>query len=393
MKSTRTLMAALVGAALALPLSTAMAQGKTGTVKLGVNETLSGAWTTVGVPATTAVRLAVHEINEKGFKVGDTTYRFELIIVDNKTEVPATVAGMTKLIEDDKVKYIIGPVLSGYANPAQEISVPAKVLHFSGAGSWQTLGYLSDPKKPLLFGTQLPLDTIAKIDVDGLRRLGAKKIAYMSADDDTTKGNIVPFLAEAKAAGIEVTTILFPPKTADFSSFVTRAKAEKVDAIYFLQPQPSAPDLIRTIAELNTGGKGFGGRNLSPDVALKLAVGKPLPFPFFASMGMPSFDYPPSPKVKAYVERMKGTGVDFGTSGHFGLLYYDFVGMLAAAMTKAGTVDDTAKVATSLQALTYAGVAGKICFGKTMRNATYDGGQLFVRDGKVDSKTYPSSCK
>lgn len=335
----------------------------------------------------------MHEVNEKGFKVGATTYRLELLELDNRSEGAVAVAGMTKLIEDDKVKFVFGPTLSSIANQAQEITVPAKVIQFSAAGSWQSLGYLSDPKKPLLFGTQLPLTLIAKIDIDGLKKLGAKKVAYMSTDDDTTKGNLPQFLAEAKGAGIAVTTVLFPPKTADFGSFVTRAKSENVDVIYFLNPQSSAPDVMRAAAELNAVPKGFAGRNISPNAALKLALGQPVPYPFFTSQGTPSFDYPPNPKVKAYVERMKGTGVDLGVTNNFGFYTYDFVHMLAAAMTKAGTVEDTAKIAEALTSMTYNGVAGKICFGKDVRTATYDGGQIFVRNGKVESKAFPSPCK
>ena len=126
-------------AAFALPATWVQAQGNTGTVKLGVNESLSGALVSFGRPPAIAIRLAVREINEKGFRVGDTTYKFELIEVDNRSEGAAAIAGMTKLIEDDKVKYIFGPTVSAIANQAQEMSVPAKVLQISAAGSWQSL--------------------------------------------------------------------------------------------------------------------------------------------------------------------------------------------------------------------------------------------------------------
>ncbi len=393
MKKARILLTALASAAFALPLSAALAQGKTGIVKIGINESLSGSFVNFGNPPAVAIRLAIQEINAKGFRVGDTTYRFEPIIVDNRSESAAAVAGMTKLIEDDKVKIIFGPTVSAIANQAQEMSVPARVLQISAAGSWQSLGYLSDPKKPLLFGTQQPLSAIAKIEVDALRQLGARKVAYISADDDTTKGNMPAFLAEAKAAGMTVTQILFPPKTADFSSYVSRAKGENVDATYFLWPQGSAPDLMRAVSELNAGARGFVARNVSPAAALKLAIGKPVSYPFFSVQGTPSFDYPPNAKVQAYTERMKKLGGDLGVAANFSFFTYDFVGMLAAAMTAAGTVDDTAKIAQALAGMTYDGVAGKVCFDKAVRTAVYDGGQILVRDGKVESKAAASPCK
>jgi hypothetical protein len=33
-----------------------------------------------------------------------------------------------------------------------------------------------------------------------------------------------------------------------------------------------------------------------------------------------------------------------------------------------------------------------VCFDKTVRTAVYDGGQILVKDGKVESKAAPSAC-
>ncbi|HYF18080.1 MAG TPA: ABC transporter substrate-binding protein [Ramlibacter sp.] len=379
--------------ALALPATAALAQGRTGVVRIGINDSLSGALVGFGTPPVAAIRLAISEINQKGFVVGDTTYRLQAVEVDNRSEGAATIAGMTRLVEDDKVRIIFGPTASALANQAQEITVPNKVLHISAAGSWQTLGYLSDPKKPLLFGTQQPLSAIARSEVDAIKKLGARKFAYISADDDTTKGNMPALLNEAKAQGLAVTTLLFPPKTTDFSSFVNRAKADGAEATYFLWPQGTAPDVMRAVSEQNAGAKGFVARNVSPQAALKLAIGKPLGFPFYSVQGTPSYDYPPNPKVKAYADRLKAAAGDLGVAANFSFFTYDFVGMLVAAMQKAGTVEDTAKIAQAMAGLTYEGVAGKVCFDQQVRTAMYDGGQILVKDGKVESSVVPSGCK
>jgi branched-chain amino acid transport system substrate-binding protein len=394
MKTSQLLLNAAIAAALALPAAGAIAQAKKGVVKIGINETLSGKFVAVGTPPTVAIRLAIHEINDRGgFKVGDTTYTFQPVEVDNRSEGPGLVAGMTKLIEDEKVNVIFGPTVSLLANQAQEMTVPAKVIHISAAGSWQSLGYLSDPKKPLLFGTQNPLTALAVTEVESVRLLGSKRVAYFGADDDTTKGNITPFLNEAKKHGIDVVTILFPYATADFSSFVSRAKAAKVDSIYFLQPQNSAPNAMRAAAELNAVPKGFSGRQTGAQAALKLAMGKPVPYPYVSAQSTPDLDYPATPKVKAYAERIRSTGVDLGYNVTFSFFTYDFVPMLAAAMQKAGTVTDTAKIAEAFKSITYDGVAGKICFAKELRASQYDGSLIIVRDGKVSAKAVPSPCK
>src|ERR1700716_2633748 len=100
----------VAAAALALSASGAIAQGRTGTVKIGINEELSGAFVSVGVPPAAGVKMAIKEINDKGgFVVGGTTYRFQVIEVDNQSQTASAVAGMTKLVEDDKVQVVFGP--------------------------------------------------------------------------------------------------------------------------------------------------------------------------------------------------------------------------------------------------------------------------------------------
>jgi branched-chain amino acid transport system substrate-binding protein len=394
MKTRQLFLNAAIAAMLAVPAAGAIAQAKKGVIKLGVNETLSGRFVAVGTPPTVAIRLAIHEINDKGgFKVGDTTYTFQPVEVDNRSEGPGVVAGMTKLIEDEKIKFVFGPTVSLLANQAQELTVPANVIHFSAAGSWQSLGYLADPKKPLLFGTQNPLNALAVTEIEAVKLLGSKRVAFMAADDDTTKGNIGPFLEQAKKNKIDVVTILFPYNTADFSSFVSRAKAEKVESIHFLHPQASAPNLMRAVAELNAAPKGFSGRQTGAQAALKLATGKPVPFPYVSAQSTPDLDYPATPKVKAYSERLKASGVDLGYNVTFSFFAYDFVPMLAAAMQKAGTVTDTAKIADALKTITYDGVAGKVCFATNPRASQYDGSLISVKDGKVSAKAVPSPCK
>ncbi len=381
--------------ALCLTAQPAFAQGKTGIVKIGINEQLSGTFVAVGVPPAGGVKMAIKEINDKGgFVVGDTTYRFQVIEVDNKSQTATAVAAMNQLVNDDKVSVVFGPTLGALAVQAQEVSVAGKVINFSAATPWQTLGHLSGTAKPLLFGTQNSLALTSAMEVQSLMQLGVKKVAYLSLDDDTTKGNLPAFLAAAKNAGLAVETILVPPNTTDWSSFVTRAKGENVDGIYFLQPQVLAPDVLRAILELKVPLKAFGGRALEPTVALKVNDGKPLPFVFFSQLPTPSFEYPANARTKAYTDRLKAFDARAaGANAGFSFWTYDYVFMLVEAMKKAGTVTDNAKIAAALGTITYDGVAGKICFGKEMRTASLDGGQVHVRDAKIEAKAVASACK
>jgi branched-chain amino acid transport system substrate-binding protein len=370
-------------------------QAQTGTVKIGLNESMSGNFVAVGLPPAIAVRMAVREINDKGgFAVAGTTYKIQLVEVDNQSATPSAVAGMTKLVEDDKVNFVFGPTLSTLATQSAQISVPAKVLHISAATSWQANGSLSDPAKPLLFGTQNPVNRIADIDAESMAQLGIKKVAFLSQDDEVTKAVMPSFMASMKAANIGVATVLFPPGTTDYTSYVSRAKGEGVDGVYFNHPMAVVNEVLRTVVQLGAGPKGFGGRNLNPNSPLKTAIGGPIPIPFFSTQATPSFEYPGNAKVKAFTERIKAFAPEIvGANTTFSFFTYDVVYMLVEAMKQAGTVTDTAKIGAALGNLSYDGVVGKLCFGKTVRTASLDGGVIVVRDGKLDSRVSPSTCR
>jgi ABC-type branched-subunit amino acid transport system substrate-binding protein len=391
-----TLASALLAATfLSVPaMGPASAQDKTGTVKIGLNESLSGNFQAVGLPPAAAVRMAVKEINEAGgFVVGDTRYTFELIETDNQSQPASAMAGITKLVEDDGVKFVFGPTQSALAIQSAEITQPAEVIQFSAATLWQSTGLLSDPSKPLLFGTQQPSADIVRFEVAALKEVGAKKVVLLTQDDETSKSIFPSLLPQLQEAGIAVETVLFPTDTNDLASYVTRAKAAAPDTIFFFWPQARVNEVLRPVIDLKAA-ENFGGRQLSPNAALSTATGGAIPITFFSSYASPNFDFPPSEKIAAYRERLlafePAVGGAFGSFSFWG---YDFVPMLAAAMKQAGTVDDTKAIAAELNAMTYDGVIGKICFGKEMRTARSDGGLVFVRDGKIDSRVFPSVCE
>lgn len=393
MKTTllRLALAGLAGLALA---SGAAAQEKTGVVKIGLNESLSGPLQPVGVPPAAAVRLAAKEINDAGgFVIGGTRYRLEVIQSDNAGDSAKALAQITKMVEDDGIKFIFGPTQSAMAIQTAEVTAPANVIHISAASLWQSRGLLNDAKKPLLFGTQNPVPMLNDVDIAALKELGVKKIAIVSQDDETTKSHTNSFVPAARAAGIEVELILFPTDTADLTSYVSRAKAANVGLVWFFFPQARVNEVLRATIDLNAA-QNFGGRAINPEAATKTATGKPVSIPFYSSFASPSFEFPPTPKVQAFRDRLLKFDPNVaGGHGTFSFFTYDFVPMLVEAMKKAGSVDDTAKIGKALAELTFEGVIGKICFGKEMRTASSDGGIIFVKDGKVDSRSYPSVCK
>jgi ABC-type branched-subunit amino acid transport system substrate-binding protein len=233
------------------------------------------------------------------------------------------------------------------------------------------------------------------VQAEGMIELGGPdaKFGILSQDDDTSKGNVPSVVAALEAEGHEVVDIRFPPDTTDFTSFLTRMKSEGVDVIFYFYPQARAAEVIALGVQLDAAPGGYATRNVDPAVAVSGAVGGPLPVPFFSAQGTPSFAYPPNEQVQEFADNLKAFDPNMPLTGANSAFYtYDFVYMLTKAMQDAGTVDDPAAVAEALRALTYEGVAGKVCWADDQQNAVYDTGLVFVRDGEVDSTIRESDC-
>ncbi|MBX3415951.1 MAG: ABC transporter substrate-binding protein, partial [Pirellulales bacterium] len=314
----------------------AIAQETGGTVKIGLNESLSGNFQAVGLPPAAAVRMAIKEINDAGgFTVGGAKYTLELIEADNQSQPASAMAGITKLVEDDGVKFVFGPTQSALAIQTAEVTQPAAVIHFSAATLWQSKGLLADPTKPLLFGTQQPTGDIVSFEVAALEMLGVKKIVLLTQDDETSKSIFPSFIPAIEAAGIEVEIVLFPTDTNDFASHVSRAKAAAPDAIFFFWPQARVNEVLRSVIDLQAAGA-FGGRGLNPNAAISGATGGAIPLPFFSSYASPNFEFPPNEKVQDYRERLLAfEPAVAGAFGSFSFWGYDFVPMLVEAMKRA----------------------------------------------------------
>src|SRR5678816_3850570 len=127
MRSMRT---ALVLAAVAvLGFGPAAAQD---VIKIGAIGSLSGGGTAWGLAIKRGAEIALDEVNAAGgVKVGDKTYKVELVMYDDQYTGQGGKNAAERLVHQDKVKYIIGPIGSGPVVSTIAVSTPEKVLVLS----------------------------------------------------------------------------------------------------------------------------------------------------------------------------------------------------------------------------------------------------------------------
>src|ERR1700722_9090280 len=101
-------------------------------IKIGVDNPLTGIYTALGKNENTGMELAVEQVNAKGGIMGR---QVQLVVEDStsdKTDVAVQKA--RKLIQSDKVDFLIGNVNSSHAIAIAQVAAELKVLHVVPGG-------------------------------------------------------------------------------------------------------------------------------------------------------------------------------------------------------------------------------------------------------------------
>jgi ABC-type branched-subunit amino acid transport system substrate-binding protein len=338
------LLLALAACALAGP-----AMAAEDTVKIGVVAAESGSFVSAGHTLPAGVSLAVKEINDAGgVKVGDKTYKIELVRRDDRTDIGTAVAATQELVRDVGVKAIFGSESHDFTLAMAKITQPAKILHFAGNSTLDTIltdasvapggedHYLfqSEPREFQRSGsTARGVLSLLQPLVDH----PIKKSVIIAGNDATGQFLSSYYIKALKAEGQEVPDIIFyPPDTTDFSPILTRAKSLNPDVVHFWYNGDSTLTALPQALELAVAPSYFlfgvdpgiwKERGLSADVPVAMSC---VPVCWGESS---------NPKAKAYFEAYFAAGAPKGVTSSVSLLYYDYVHMLAEAWTKAGSFD------------------------------------------------------
>jgi branched-chain amino acid transport system substrate-binding protein len=84
--------------------------------KIGATLSLTGSYSTFGPPISNAAQLAVEQIAEAGWKVGNCT-KLEYLVRDDQTQPSVGVDAARRLIDLDGVGAMVGPISSGVTGP------------------------------------------------------------------------------------------------------------------------------------------------------------------------------------------------------------------------------------------------------------------------------------
>lgn len=331
---------------------------QTETLKIGVVSALTGPGSEWGLAQDGGIKIAAMEVNAKGgLKVGDKTYKIEVVSYDDQYKAALAVTGATRLIEQDKVKFVVGPMGSASALAIKPLFEQNKVVAIIGAFSEKAL----DANTKYSFrGFPTQVEFAGPI-VDWLKKNkpGLKTVAQLEPNDETGWFSQKLLKEHYEASGFKIaSTELFERSLKDFQPVMTRILATRPDIIELgTTPPATAGLMIRQARELGFKGQfvKIGGPGVPQIVA---AAGKDFAEGLigYAAADVTTKNYK---ELAAKYEKVLKPPMNEIT-----VYFYDASRMLLDAIQAAGTVDDTDKVRAILaRAGPYNGIQGAIRWG------------------------------
>jgi len=344
---------------------------------------LSGQVPTFGVSTQEGVQLAVKEWNAKGGVLGK---KLELVVADSQCSADPAVNAANKLIDQDKVKYIVGEVCSSASIPVSEIVNQKKVVQISPTSTNPAVTVDKDGKvKPYTFRACF-IDPFQGLVMAKFAMGKGYKTAFVMFDqgNDYVRGLAEAFeKAFSEMGGQIVGKESYTAQDTDFSAILTKVADSKAEVL-FLPDYYNIVNLVgaqakdKGVTAVMMGGDGWD----SADLDVKAADG-----------GFYSNHYDPGDTRPIVQDWLKKYGTEYKDANGqpkvpdaLATLAYDAANLLIAAIEKAGA-DDPTKVAEALAGLSWEGVSGKITFDPS-HNPIKAAAVIGVGDGK---KTFVES--
>ena len=380
----KVLSAALTATLMVAGLYPAQAQE---TLKIGGVGPLSGGGTAWGLAAQRGMEIAIEEINAAGgVKAEGKIYKLQLVMYDDQYTGAGGKAAAERLVNQDNVKFIIGPVGSPPALGVISVTNPAKVIALTNGYAPQILrNDTKDPYNFRIYPTNIefgpPLIKWLKENAPEVKKVG------MLAPNDAVGQSVAGALAEDyRKQGFEVSLELFERGIKEFTPLILRMMAQKVDAFEFDGNSPGDAGLmLKQIRQAGFKGKviqiGGPGSDEIIEIAGAAAEG-------FLSYGVFDWDTPAGKKLRPIYEQKYGKGI----INQFMPAFYHTVFLLVDAIKRADSTD-TAKVRDALDAMNGfdAGIygpvkwAGKDTYGVN-RQLMFTYYLSEVKDGKLVTK-------
>ena len=341
-------------------------------IKIGFGMALTGGLAVNGKAALLSMEIWREEVNAKGGLLGRPV---EFVYYDDQTK-PATVPGIyAKLLDVDKVDFIVSPYATNMIAPVIPIAMERGLVLMGLLGTannekFQYANYFSmNPAGPY------PLIDFSRgfFEVAARQSPKPETVAIVGADAEFPHNAMSGARDNAKRLGFKIVyDNTYPPTTVDLTPVVRAIKALNPDIVYVASYPPDSVAMVMAANEVGLQPKQFGGGMVGlQSAALMTKLGAKL-------NGIVNYDYwVPEPTtnfpgihdfLKKYQPRAEKEGVD--PLGHYMPPYaYAEVQVLGLAIEGTKSLDQK-KVAEYIRTHEFNTIVGKVRFGRNGEWAT-----------------------
>lgn len=217
---------------------------------IGIITPLTGEVAIDGELTKKGIDLAVEKINASG---GVNGRPIEAQIEDGACDPAATASAAQKLLTRDKVIALEGAFCSSGTAAAIPLAARAQVPYVSALS---TAADLTEPGNPW-FSRFAPTESLMAAQATPIliQKLGIKKAAILTFNDDYGLSYAAAYETELKAAGVEVVSSEnFGANTQDFAPYISKIKSSGADTVFVAADTGPEAAVFKQMAQLGLTG-------------------------------------------------------------------------------------------------------------------------------------------
>lgn len=324
-------------------------------IKIGLITPLTGDVKTFGESTKNSFNIALEEYAKTG------KYKIEPIIADDRNDPTEGANAALKLITQDKVIAIIGPLTSKVSIPVSEMANTNKIPMITGTATNPKVTISDGKRKPYVFRACYIDPFQGTVGANfALKDLKAKTAAVLyDVGNDYSKGLAEYFKATFTKGGGNIAAYeSYQKDDVDFSALITKLGMKKPEVIYVPDYYNKVALIARQVREKGLKGVMIGGDGWDSPELIKIG-GSSIVGGYFTNHYSPDRK---DPIADAFIKKYKEK---FGMSPDaLGALGYDSTVMLLKVLdsAKKPTSEEIMKTLANLK--NFKGVTGAISFDK-----------------------------
>lgn len=224
---------------------------------LGAAISLTGKYATNGIHAKNGYEFAISKISDAGgINIGDKCYNFNVIYYDDESKGDRGATLAERLINQDKVQYMLGPYSSGLTKAIAPVTEKYKIPMVEAEGASRSLfnkGYkylfavLSTSEQYLASAVALAAEKAEEAGKD----VSSIKVAIAVENDPFSLDIRAGVLEDVKKLGMKaVIDEKLPRDLSDMSAILTKVKLLKPDLLIVSGHSKGAATAVRQIGEM-----------------------------------------------------------------------------------------------------------------------------------------------